>query len=86
MDLIGERQSGLCWKAKKEFGTTENWSCGVKPGDLVKVTWRFDTPRLGLVVADPAAHFFPQVLVELVTCGRRVSFDCDNVEVVSEAR
>ncbi len=57
----------------------------MKPGDLVKVTWRFDTPRLGLVLTDPAADF-PQVLVELVTCGRRVSFDCDNVEVVSEAR
>ncbi len=57
----------------------------MKPGDLVKVTWRFDTPRLWLVVADPAADF-PQVLVELVTCGRRVSFDCDTVEVVSEAR
>ena len=57
----------------------------MKPGDLVKVTWRFDTPRLGLVLTDPAADF-PQVLVELVTCRRRVSFDCDNVEVVSEAR
>ena len=57
----------------------------MKPGDLVKVTWRFDTPQLGLIVADPAPDF-PQVLVELVTSGRRVSFDCDNVEVVSEAR
>jgi hypothetical protein len=57
----------------------------VKPGDLVKVTWRFDTPRLGLIIKNPPADF-PQVLVELVTCGRRVSFDCDNVEVVSEAR
>ena len=57
----------------------------MKPGDLVKVTWRFDTPRLGLVLADPAADFCPQVLVRL-GCGRRVSFDCDNVEVVSEAR
>jgi hypothetical protein len=57
----------------------------VKPGDLVKVTWRFDTPRLGLVLTDPAADF-PQVLVELMTCGRRVSFDCDTVEVINEAR
>ena len=57
----------------------------MKPGDLVKVTWRFDTPRLGLVLRDPAADFYPQVLVRL-GCGRRVSFDCDNVEVVSEAR
>ena len=57
----------------------------MKPGDLVKVTWRFDTPRLGLIIKNPPADF-PQVLVELVTCGRRVSFDCDNVEVVSEAR
>ena len=56
----------------------------MKPGDLVKVTWRFDTPRLGLVLTDPAADF-PQVLVRL-GCGRRVSFDCDSVEVVSEAR
>ena len=54
----------------------------MQPGDLVKVTWRFDTPRLGLVLAHPAADF-PQVLVQL-GCGRRVSFDCDSVELVNE--
>ena len=58
----------------------------MKPGDLVRVTWRFETYRLGLLIAKPPADYYPpQALVELMTCGRRVSFNCDTVEVVSEA-
>ncbi len=57
----------------------------MKPGDLVKVTWRFDTPRLGLIIKKPPADF-PQVLVELMPCGSRVSFDYESVEVLHEAR
>jgi len=56
----------------------------VRQGDLVKVTWRFDTPRLGLLLTDPAPDF-PHVLVRL-GCGRQVSFDCDSMEVLSPAR
>jgi hypothetical protein len=57
----------------------------MKPGDLVRVTWRFDTPRLGLIIKNPPADY-PQVLVELMPCGSRVSFDYENVEVINEAR
>jgi hypothetical protein len=59
----------------------------MKPGDLVRVAWRFDTPRLGLIIAKPPADYYPpQVLVELIPCGSRVSFSYENVEVLNEAR
>lgn len=57
----------------------------MKPGDLVRVTWRFDTPRLGMIIKrDPVDY--PQVLVELIPCQSQVSFDCESIEVFNETR
>ena len=59
----------------------------MKPGDLVRVTWRFETYRLGLLIAKPPADYYPpQVLVELIPCGSRVSFNYESVEAFNEAR